>query len=347
MVTPNAWNVSVEKQGMTDKIVVLSTCGSAEEAERLARELVEQHAAACVNIVAPVRSIYRWKGAIEDASEWLLIVKTERALFDRLRAVLEAAHSYELPEVLALPVIAGSPNYLGWIESELKQPDATEIRALIFDMDGVLIDSNPVHRAAWAEYNRGHGVETTEAMQMQMYGKRNDEIVRDFLGAHLTDADVTAHGAAKERLYREMMRARLGDALVPGVRDFIMRQRDLPIALATNAEPANVDFVLDGAGMRDLFRAIVDGHQVSNPKPHPEIYLRAADFLGVAPEFCVVFEDSETGVQAGLSAGMRVVGVSTTHEELPGVSLQIDSFRDPALETWLRARLPSPAAPAM
>ena len=124
MVTPNAWNVSVGKQEMTDKIVVLSTCGSADEAERLARELVAQHAAACVNIVAPVRSIYRWKGKIEDASEWLLIVKTNRASFDRLRAALEAAHSYELPEVLALPVVAGSPNYLRWIEGELKEPDA-------------------------------------------------------------------------------------------------------------------------------------------------------------------------------------------------------------------------------
>jgi periplasmic divalent cation tolerance protein len=123
MVTPNARNVSAGKQGMTDKIVVLSTCGSAQEAERLARELVEQHVAACVNIVAPVRSIYRWKGKIEDASEWLLIVKTERASFDRLRAVLGAAHSYELPEVLALPIVAGSPNYLSWIESEVKEPD--------------------------------------------------------------------------------------------------------------------------------------------------------------------------------------------------------------------------------
>jgi beta-phosphoglucomutase family hydrolase len=223
----------------------------------------------------------------------------------------------------------------------------TEIRALILDMDGVLIDSNPLHRAAWAEYNERHGVATTEAMQTRMYGKRNDEIVRDFLGADLTDAEVLEHGAAKERLYREMMQARLGDALVPGVRDFITRHCDLPLALATNAEPANVDFVLDGAGMRHLFRAIVDGHQVSSPKPHPEIYLRAAHLLGVAPEFCVVFEDSETGVKAGLSAAMRVVGVSTTHEELPGVSLQIENFRDAALETWLRARLPSPATTAM
>jgi periplasmic divalent cation tolerance protein len=111
---------------MTDKIVVMSTCGSAEEAQRLARELVAQRAAACVNIVAPVRSIYRWKGNVEEAEEWLLIVKTIRSSFDRLRTILEAAHSYELPEVLAIPVIAGSPNYLAWLEAEVLQGQMNE-----------------------------------------------------------------------------------------------------------------------------------------------------------------------------------------------------------------------------
>jgi periplasmic divalent cation tolerance protein len=111
---------------MTDKIVVMSTCGSSEEAQRLARALVAQRAAACVNIVAPVRSIYRWNGRIEDAEEWLLIAKTSRASFDRLRTILEAAHSYELPEVLAIPVIAGSPNYLQWLENEVTEGEVTE-----------------------------------------------------------------------------------------------------------------------------------------------------------------------------------------------------------------------------
>jgi periplasmic divalent cation tolerance protein len=111
---------------MTDKIVVMSTCGSSEEAQRLARQLVAQRAAACVNIVAPVRSIYRWNGRIEDAEEWLLIVKSSRSSFDRLRTILEAAHSYELPEVLAIPVVAGSPNYLAWIEGEVPEAEVPE-----------------------------------------------------------------------------------------------------------------------------------------------------------------------------------------------------------------------------
>lgn len=105
---------------MTDKIVILSTCGSAEEAERLARALLEKRLVACVNVVAPVQSFYRWKGVIESAAEWMLVIKTSRELFDPVRLALEAAHSYELPEVLALPVIAASPTWAAWIESELR-----------------------------------------------------------------------------------------------------------------------------------------------------------------------------------------------------------------------------------
>ena len=209
------------------------------------------------------------------------------------------------------------------------------IRALIFDMDGVIIDSNPLHRIAWAEYMRRRGVEMTEAMQHRMYGKRNDEIIRDFLGEHLDDVEVFAHGAAKEALYRELMQPRIKESLVPGIREFLARYRNLDLAVATNAEAANVDFVLDGAGLRPFFRAIVNGHDVINPKPHPDIYLRVAEMLQVPPKDCIVFEDSHTGVQASLAAGMRVIGVTTTHDNLPGVSLLIRDFNDPALESWL------------
>ena len=108
---------------MTDKIVVLNSCASAEEAERLARSLVEQRLAACVTVVTPVRSFYRWKDVVVDSTEWLLVIKTSRPLFAGLRAALESIHSYEVPEILALPVIEGSTNYLSWIESELQPAD--------------------------------------------------------------------------------------------------------------------------------------------------------------------------------------------------------------------------------
>ena len=104
---------------MTDKIVVLSTCASADEASRIARELVEKRVAACVNIVSGVRSVYRWKGAVEDESEILLVIKSSRALLERLRAAIEKLHSYEVPEVVAVPIVDGSESYLAWLDHEL------------------------------------------------------------------------------------------------------------------------------------------------------------------------------------------------------------------------------------
>jgi len=211
-------------------------------------------------------------------------------------------------------------------------------QALILDMDGVIIDSNRWHRQAWAEYNRRHGIETDEAMQQRMYGKRNDDIVRDFFGAHLSDEEVYAHGAAKEQLYREMIRPALNESLVPGVREFLERHCGEPVGMATNAEPENVEFLIEEAQLRPYFRVLVDGHQVPNPKPHPDIYLRAAELLEVAPRACVVFEDSLPGIEAARAAGMAVVGITTTHRELPGVDLEIRDFNSEDLEPWLRNR---------
>jgi periplasmic divalent cation tolerance protein len=104
---------------MTDKIVVLSACASPEEAERIARMLVEKRLAACVNILPGVRSIYRWNGVVENEAEVALVIKSSRALFNQLRMELERMHSYEVPEAIAIAVVEGSERYLGWMEREL------------------------------------------------------------------------------------------------------------------------------------------------------------------------------------------------------------------------------------
>ena len=104
---------------MTDKIVVLSTSSSLEEAEKIARVLVDQRLAACVNVLPGLRSFYRWKGKVEDAVEFLLLIKSSRGQFDKLKAALEKLHSYEVPEVIALPIVDGSANYLLWLEGEI------------------------------------------------------------------------------------------------------------------------------------------------------------------------------------------------------------------------------------
>ena len=105
---------------MTDKIVVLSACDSEEQAAQVARALVDQRLAACVNIIPGARSIYRWKGQIEDTSEWLLVIKSRRDLMDGLRLAIGKIHAYEVPELLALPVVDGADNYIAWLDRELK-----------------------------------------------------------------------------------------------------------------------------------------------------------------------------------------------------------------------------------
>lgn len=104
---------------MTDKIVVLTTCESEQQAQRLARHLIEERLAACVNILPGARSVYRWKDKIEDAAEFVLIIKSRRDAFAKLREAIAHLHSYEIPEVIALPVVDGSDAYLSWLDREV------------------------------------------------------------------------------------------------------------------------------------------------------------------------------------------------------------------------------------
>jgi len=105
---------------LTDKIVVLVTCGSPEEGRKIARALVERRVAACVNIVPGIESVYRWKDAVEEASECLLLAKTTRGQFAPLESAVRELHSYELPEIVALPLIDGLDSYLNWISASVE-----------------------------------------------------------------------------------------------------------------------------------------------------------------------------------------------------------------------------------
>ena len=214
--------------------------------------------------------------------------------------------------------------------------------ALIFDLDGVVIDSMPTHTLAWERYLESNGIDPSN-IEARMHGKRNDDLVRDLFGAHLSDAAVFEHGAAKERLFREMIGATLEQKLVPGIREFLAEaSKTVPLAVGTNAEPDNVDFTLNGAGIRQYFRAIVDGTQVARAKPTPDVYLRGAELLKVDPANCIVFEDSPVGIEAARAAGMRVVGLLTHASNLDHVDLAIRDFLDPALASWLSGQLSIP-----
>ena len=210
---------------------------------------------------------------------------------------------------------------------------------MIFDLDGVLIHSMPMHLLAWRRYLESFGMSSGE-LEHLMHGKRNPELIRELFGPDLADDVVFEHGAAKERLFRQLLlEAGAAAYRVPGLMEFLERYKQIPKAIGSNAEPANIDFVLDQFGLRPYFQAIVDGQQVERPKPFPDIYLKAAAQLNFPPRDCVVFEDSPTGVEAARAAGMRVVAVETTPTEFTGVDLTVKDFLDPKLDAWLQAQL--------
>lgn len=209
------------------------------------------------------------------------------------------------------------------------------VRAFLFDMDGVIIHSTPMHNRAWEIYLERHGIDP-EQVQHRMFGLRNDEVVRNFFGDGLPEETVLRHGSQKEELYRQLMAPVLEEHMVPGVREFLARHGAVPAAVGSNAEPENIEFVLERSGLRPRFAHVVDGFQVERPKPDPQVYLRAAQLLGVRPEECVVFEDSLAGLRAARASGARVVGLLTTLKELPDdADLKIASFEAPELERWL------------
>jgi periplasmic divalent cation tolerance protein len=105
---------------MSDPVIVLVTCGSEEEALKIANALVEDRLAACVNLVAPIRSIYRWEGKIWDEKEWLLIIKTQKHRFEELEKKVKSLHSYSVPEITSIPITEGSSAYLDWIRENIE-----------------------------------------------------------------------------------------------------------------------------------------------------------------------------------------------------------------------------------
>jgi len=106
---------------MPEYIQVVTTTASREDAERIARVLVEERLAACVQVIGPISSMYRWQGAIETSQEWLCLAKSRRELYDAIEKAIRRAHPYQVPEILAVPVVAGSADYLAWLDQEVRK----------------------------------------------------------------------------------------------------------------------------------------------------------------------------------------------------------------------------------
>lgn len=188
-------------------------------------------------------------------------------------------------------------------------------RAVIFDMDGVLVLSGDAHFDSWREVAAARGVVLTRHRFNETFGRTNPDCIRMIFGDGIPESQQREIAEAKEASYRDAIRGRV--PLAPGAVELLelLRSRGVKIAIGSSAPRANLDQIVDEGRIRHYFGAIVDGSQVKRGKPAPDVFLRAAIGLGVAPSLCTVVEDAPPGIEAALAAGMRAVGVATTHAE--------------------------------
>lgn len=202
--------------------------------------------------------------------------------------------------------------------------------AIIFDMDGVLIDSNPYHKIALRQFCSQHGYDLTESqLREKIYGRTNKEWLTNLFGS-LSEEKVNQLAEEKEQLFRKLFAKDIKP--VAGLISFLndLDKHGIARAIATSAPRSNVDFTFQKTGIGKYFATVLNDTHIAHSKPHPEIYLKTAATLGFPPSQCVVFEDSISGIEAGLAAGAKVVGVSTTHTaaEMNGISFSIPDFVD-------------------
>lgn len=185
--------------------------------------------------------------------------------------------------------------------------------AFLFDMDGVLIDSNPFHKIALKDFCKKYGQDLSEEqLHAKIYGRTNRDWIANVFGV-LPETQLKAYAEEKEKLFRDIYQNHVQP--LNGLIGFLdqLDAYSIKRAIATSAPRANVDFTIKHTGIGSYFDTILDESFVSKGKPDPEIYIKTATALGFDPKNCVVFEDSLSGVAAGKAAGCKVVGISTTH----------------------------------
>jgi beta-phosphoglucomutase len=181
--------------------------------------------------------------------------------------------------------------------------------AAIWDVDGTLVDTAELHFEAWQAVSRELGRDFSRADFAATFGRRNPEILRTLFGEGMADDELTALGERKENLYRAA--ALHGVALLPGVRSLVkaLRHAGFAQAIGSSAPHANLELILRLTGLAPFFSAVIGSEDTQRGKPDPQVFLLAAERLGVAPPRCVVFEDAVAGVQAARAGGMKCVAV--------------------------------------
>lgn len=208
--------------------------------------------------------------------------------------------------------------------------------AVLWDLDGVLVDSTRFHYEAYRKLLAECGQEIGFDEFRNLFGLRNDAILRRLLG-ELPPAEMEQLADRKEELFRELIAGKV-EAL-PGAAELARRLREagVPMAIVSSTPRANIELILGSLGLAEAFAAVVAAEDAQRGKPHPEGFLAAAERLGVPPADCVVLEDAPEGLEGAKAAGMRCIGVATTRppERLSEADLVVDRLDDPRVEAFV------------
>ncbi len=215
----------------------------------------------------------------------------------------------------------------------IQKPQQT--RAVLWDMDGVLIHSAEYHHEAWRMALANEGYALTYEVFVRTFGQRNDTVLRDIFGTDYPDHDIVRVADFKEVEYRRLVREN-GIAALPGVLKWLryLQSKGWQQAVASAAPRANVEAIVDAVGIRAFFGAITSSEDVTRGKPDPQVYLMAAQRVGASPARSIVIEDAPAGVEGAKRAGMACIGVLTSHSHLQAdiVVTSLDDLADGVFE---------------
>ena len=204
-----------------------------------------------------------------------------------------------------------------------------DTKAVIFDLDGTLLDNNSYHLKSWLEYlkNIGRNI-SEEEYNANINGRTNKDVIQYIYNKKMPEEEILKYTLEKEALYRKLYKPFIKPLF--GLIDFleVLKNKGIPMAIATSGIQPNIDFMFDEVPIKQYFTEVVNSSHITKGKPDPEIYLKVASLLQISPKNCLVFEDAVVGIKSAKAAGMKVIAVATTQskEELSLADAIIDDY---------------------
>jgi len=205
------------------------------------------------------------------------------------------------------------------------------LQGVVFDMNGVIIDDERIHQQSWRYFCRKYGFKLTEdEFKNKVFGRTEADTLAYLFKSKLSDNQVSQY--SNERISTIIQVVKDTVKIATGLKQFLQELHDqsIPLAIATSSRKPYTDFIIDFLEIRPFFKSIITAEDIKKGKPDPEIYLLAAHRLSVSPKNCLAFEDSLSGIKSAKRAGMKVIGIATTHrpEELTSANMVINSFQE-------------------